>query len=79
MTMPPRYIEFGYPLANLPLPGHAVTSLDVLNTVEPLLRGTMAIIMALNSALVRHDLTTENGSAALGLLKGHLESALHIL
>ena len=79
MTMPPRYMEFGYPLANLPLPGHAVTSLDVVNTVEPLLHGTMAIIMALNTAFFRHDLTTEESIAALGLLEGHLETALHIL
>lgn len=79
MTMPPRYTEFGYPLNELPLPGHPVDSLDVLNTVEPLLHGTMAIIMALNTALVKQDLTIENGSAALGLLEGHLETALHIL
>jgi hypothetical protein len=62
MTMPPRYTEFGYPLNELPLPGHPVDSLDVLNT-----------------ALVKQDLTIENGSAALGLLEGHLETALHIL
>ncbi len=79
MTMPPRYTEFGYPLANLPLPGHAVTSLDVINPVEPLLHGPMAIIMALNTAFFKHDLTTEEGIAALSLIEGHLETALHIL
>ena len=79
MTMPPRYTEFGYPLANLPMEGHAVTSLDVVNTVEPLLRGTMGIIIALNTAFFKHDLTIEEGIAALSLLEGHLETALHIL
>lgn len=79
MTRPPRYTEFGYPLANLPTEGHAVTSDDVVNTVEPLLRGTMAILMALNIAFARRSLTTEEGSEAIGLLEGHLETALHIL
>ena len=79
MTMPPRYTEFGYPLENLPVDGHAVTSLDVVNTVEPLLRGTMGILIALNTAFFKHDLTMEEGIAALSLLEGHLETALHIL
>ena len=79
MTTPPRYTEFGYPLGNLPTEGHAVTSLDVVNTVEPLLRGTMGFIIALNTAFFKHDLTLEEGIAALSLLEGHLETALHIL
>jgi hypothetical protein len=79
MTKPPRYTELGFPLANLPTEGHAVTSLDVVNTVEPLLSGTLAILMALNIAFVRHTLTTEEASDAIGLLEGHLATALHIL
>jgi hypothetical protein len=79
MTRPPRYTELGYPLANLPVPGDAVTSLDMVNTVEPLLSGALAILMALNVAFVGRSLTTEEASDAFCLLEGHLETALHIL
>jgi hypothetical protein len=79
MTTPPLYTEFGYPLGNLPTAGHAVTSLDLANTVEPLLSGTLAILMALNIALVGRSLATEEASDAFCLLEGHLETALHIL
>jgi hypothetical protein len=37
------------------------------------------MLMALNNAFASRSLTTDEGSEAIGLLEGHLETALHIL
>jgi hypothetical protein len=73
------YEEFGYPLANLPVPGQAITEADLLDTVWPLIKGTRVLLSALGVALKTGDVTSEEGGEAIELLDGNLENAMHIL
>ena len=73
------YSELGFPLTNIPRPGQTVTPLDLSNTVWPLLQGTRALLSALSVALHTEDIDGQQGSAALELLEGHLETAMYLL
>ena len=73
------YAELGFPLTNIPQPGQAVTPLDVSNTVWPLLEGTTVLLHALSVALHTDDIDSQQGSAALAILAGHLETAMSLL
>jgi hypothetical protein len=73
------YHEFGFPLANIPRPDRAITPIDLWDTVWPLLEGTRVLLSALSVALQTNDVDQQQGSAALNLLEGHLETAMHLL
>jgi hypothetical protein len=73
------YAELGFPLTNIPQPGETITPLDLANTVWPLLKGTRALLSALSVALHTHDIDGQQGSAALNLLEGQLETVMYLL
>lgn len=73
------YSPLGYPLTNLPSPGKPVSSLLLLDTVQPLLHGAKALTLAVCVALRTGDLTPARASWGIEMIAGQLESALHIL
>ena len=79
MACPSHYYELGYPLENIPTPGRPITQIDLRDTVWPILEGTRALLCALSAALDTNDVDSQQGSAGLQLLAGHLETAMHIL
>lgn len=79
MAATPDYTVFGFPLANLPGPGQAITQIDLRDTLWPLIEGTRVLLSALGTALKTGDITSEEGGEAIELLDGNLETAMHIL
>ncbi|HEY5865868.1 MAG TPA: hypothetical protein VI542_10040 [Candidatus Tectomicrobia bacterium] len=73
------YIPLGFPLTHLPRPGKPVSSLTLLDTVQPLLHRARALTTAVGVSLGTGDLDSERASWALALIEGQLENALHIL
>lgn len=79
MAAPADYTVFGFPLANLPGPGQAITYIDLHDTLWPLIEGTRVLLSALGTALKTEDITSQEGCEAIELLDGNLETAMYIL
>jgi hypothetical protein len=72
MTPDDYYRELGFPLENLPREGRSVAHVDVASTVEPLLRGTAALLEAISEAHFRKAMGHTETHHATTLLVGHV-------
>ena len=79
MTNEDFYVNFGFPLDNLPREGRDVTHLDLANTLDPLLRGVASLLEGLAEAHYHNAMNHEATCHALMLLEGQVHVAVHVL